>query len=90
MTQGTQSGALRQPQPRGVGWGGRWKGGSGERGHYVYLRLIHTDVLQKPTQYSEAIILKLKINKFQKISRDRCSCEERKKSREQKTGHGEY
>ena len=26
MTQGTQTGAVYQP--RGVGWGGRWEGGS--------------------------------------------------------------
>ena len=31
MSQGTQTGALYQP--RGVGWGGRWEGGSRERGH---------------------------------------------------------
>ena len=29
---------------------------------YVYLRLIHVDVWQKPTQYCKAIILQLKIN----------------------------
>ena len=29
MTQGTQIGALQQS--RGVGWGGRWEGGSGGR-----------------------------------------------------------
>ena len=29
----------------------------------VYLWLIHVDIWQKPTQYCEAIILKLKINK---------------------------
>ena len=31
MSQGTQTGALYQP--RGVGWGGRWGGGSRGRGH---------------------------------------------------------
>ena len=31
MSQGTQTGALHQP--RVVGWGGRWEGGSGRRGH---------------------------------------------------------
>ena len=30
---------------------------------YVYLRLIHGDVRQKPTQHCKAIILQLKINK---------------------------
>ena len=33
---------------------------------YVYLWLIHTDDCQKPTEYSKAIILQLKINKFKK------------------------
>ena len=31
MTQETQTGPLYQPGE--VGWGGRWKGGSGGRGH---------------------------------------------------------
>ena len=35
MTQGTQTGVLYQP--RGVGWGGRWEGGSRGRGQmYTY------------------------------------------------------
>ena len=35
QSQGTQTGALYQP--RGVGWGGRWEGGSTGRGHmYTY------------------------------------------------------
>ena len=38
--------------------GGRFK----REGTYVYLRLIHVDVLQKSTQYYKAIILQLKIN----------------------------
>ena len=33
MSQETQTGALCQP--RGVGWGGRWEGGSKGRG-YMY------------------------------------------------------
>ena len=33
MAQETQTGALYQP--RGVEWGGKWKGGSKERG-YIY------------------------------------------------------
>ena len=38
---------------------------------YIYLQLIHVDVWQKPTQYCEAIILQLKINKskFKKRTR---------------------
>ena len=35
-----------------------------EEGIYVCLQLIHIDVWQKPTQYCKAIILQLKINKF--------------------------
>ena len=42
MSQGTQMGALYQP--RGVGWGGRWEGVSGEKGTCVHLCLIHADV----------------------------------------------
>ena len=39
MSQGTQTRALYQP--RGVGWGGRWEGGSRGRGHmYAYGRFI--------------------------------------------------
>ena len=34
------------------------------RGHRYTLWLIHVDVQEKPKQYCEAIILKLKINKF--------------------------
>ena len=35
LSQGTQPGALYQP--RGVGWGRRWEGGSRGRGHmYTY------------------------------------------------------
>ena len=32
-------------------------------GTYVYLWLIHVNVGQKPTQYSKAVVLQLKINK---------------------------
>ena len=63
MAQKTQTGALHQP--RGVGCGGSWEGGSRGRGH-VYLWLIHVDVWQKPTQYFKAIILQLKINQLGK------------------------
>ena len=41
MAQETQTGALYQP--RGVGWGGRWEGGSKGRG-YMYTYLIHVEV----------------------------------------------
>ena len=40
-------------------------GGNFQReGTYVYLWLMHVDVRQKPTQYCNAIILQLKINKL--------------------------
>ena len=54
VSQETQTGALYQP--RGVGWGGRWEGGSKVR-RYVYLRLIHVEVLQKTAKFCEVIIL---------------------------------
>ena len=53
-------------QPRGVGWGRRWEGDSRGKRH-VYLWLIHIAIWQKPTQYCEAIILQLKINKKETI-----------------------
>ena len=46
----------------GMEVGGRFK----REGTYVHLWLIHNDVWQKPTQYSKAIILQLKVNKFLK------------------------
>ena len=51
---------IKQVHPRGLGGGGRFKG----EGTYVYPRLIHVDAWQKPMQYSKAINLQLKINKF--------------------------
>ena len=50
-------------QPSGLGWRGRWEGGSGW-GIHVYPRLIHVNVWQKPLQYCKVISLQLiKINK---------------------------
>ena len=40
--------------------GGKFK----REGTQVYLWLIHVGVWQKPTQYCEAVILQLKINKL--------------------------
>ena len=45
--------------PWGVGWGGRWEGGSGW-GTRVYPWLIHLTVWQKPPQYCKVISLQLK------------------------------
>ena len=43
----------------GVGWGGRWEGGSGW-GTHVHPWLIHINVWQKPLQYCKVISLQLK------------------------------
>ena len=52
--------------PRGMGWGGRWEGGSGWRTH-VNPWLIHVSVWQKPLQYCKIISLQLiKINEKKK------------------------
>ena len=48
--------------PRGMGWGGRWEGGSGW-GTHVTPWLIHVNVWQKPLQYCKVMSLQLiKIN----------------------------
>ena len=47
---------------RGMGWGGRWKGGSGWETH-VNTWLIHVNVWQNPLKYCKVISLQLiKIN----------------------------
>ena len=58
-------------RPRGMGWGGRWEGGSGWETH-VNPWLIHVNVWQKPLQYCKVISLQLiKINeKNKKIKRN--------------------
>ena len=49
-------------RPRGIGWRGRWEGGSGW-GILVNPWLIHINVWQKPLQYCKVISLQLiKIN----------------------------
>ena len=45
-------------RPRGIGWRGRWEGGSGW-GTHVYSWLIHVNVWQKPLQYCKVISLQL-------------------------------
>ena len=55
-------------RPRGLGWGGRWKGVSGW-GTHVNPWLIHVNVWQKPLQYCKIISLQLiKINEKKKSS----------------------
>ena len=51
---------------RGIGWRGRWEGGSGW-GIHVNPWLIHVNVCQKPLQYCKVISLQLiKINEKKK------------------------
>ena len=53
---------VRLGRPRGMGWGGRWEGGSGWRIH-VNPWLIPVNVWQKPLQYCKVINLQpIKIN----------------------------
>ena len=60
MRQVLRPGALGRP--RGIGWRGRWEGGSGW-GIHVSPWLIHVNVCQKPLQYFKVISLQLiKIN----------------------------
>ena len=60
MRQVLGAGALGRP--RGIGWRGRWEGGSGW-GIHVNPRLIHVNVWQKPLQYCKVISCQLiKIN----------------------------
>ena len=60
MRQVLRAGALGRP--RGMGWRGRWEGGSGW-GTHVNPWLIHFNVWQKPLQYCKVITLQLiKIN----------------------------
>ena len=69
-----QAGCMRQVlgpgalgRPRGIGWRGRWEGGS-RRGIHVYPWLIHVNVWQKPLQYCKVISLQLiKINGKKKV-----------------------
>ena len=60
-----KAGALGRP--RGMGWGGRWEGGSGW-GTHVDPWLIHVNIWQKSLQYCKVISPQLiKINEKKKI-----------------------
>ena len=52
-------------RPSGIGWRGRWEGGSGW-GTHVYPWLIHVNVWQKPLQYCKVISLQLIFKKKKK------------------------
>ena len=73
MRQVPRAGTLRRP--RGMGWGGRWEGGSGW-GTHVSAWLIHVNAWQKPLQYCKVISLQLiKINggkKKRMVEQNRC------------------
>ena len=75
MRQVLGAGALGRP--RGMGWRGRWEGGSGW-GTHVNPWLIHVNVWQKPLQYCKVISLQLiknkeKILKTKKKKKERIS-----------------
>ena len=54
-------------RPRGIGWRGRWKGGSGW-GIHVNPWLIHVSVWQKSLQYCKVISLQLiRINEKKRL-----------------------
>ena len=64
MRQVLRAGALGRP--RGMGWRGRWEGGSGW-GTHVNPWMIHVNVWQKALQYCKVISLQLiKINEEKK------------------------
>ena len=74
-----QDGCMRQVlgpgapgRPRGIGWRGRWEGGSGW-GIHVNPWLIHVNVWQKPLQYCKVISLQLiKTNGKKKSTYNKC------------------
>ena len=66
LRQVLRAGALGRP--RGMGWRGRWEGGSGW-GIHVNPWLIHVNVWQKPLQYCKVISLQLiKINEKKNLN----------------------
>ena len=62
-------------RPRGIGWRGRWEGGS-EWGIHVNPWLIHVNVWQKPLQYCKVISQLIK-NKWEKKNKGEKSVLER-------------
>ena len=71
MRQVLRAGALGKPS--GMGWGGRWEGGSGW-GTHVNPWLIHITIWQKVLQYCKVISLQLiKIN-GKKKHQSVCAC----------------
>ena len=85
MRQVLRAGALGRP--RGIGWRGRWEGGSGW-GTHVNPWLIHVNVWQKPLQYCKVISFQLiKINekiKIKKIKTKKLYCQKKIKKGLQK------
>ena len=72
LSQVLGAGALERP--RGIGWRGRWEGGSGW-GIHVNPWLIHVNVWQKPLQYCKVVSLQLiKINGKKSVNIDKCTC----------------
>ena len=79
MRQVLRSGALGRP--RGMGWGGKWEGGSGW-GTRVNPWLIHVNVWQKPLQYCKVISLQLiKINEKRRSTIIQVNCVSIKQSK---------
>ena len=69
MRQVLGAGALGRPI--GMGWGGRWGGGSGW-GKHVNPWLVHVSVWQKSLQYCKVISLQLiKINRKKKKRKEK-------------------
>ena len=79
MRQVLRAGALGRP--RGMGWGGKWEGGSGW-GTRVNPWLIHVNIWQKPLQYCTVISLQLiKINEKRRSTIIQVNCVSVKQSK---------
>ena len=64
---------------RGIGWRGRWEGGSGW-GTHVNPWLIHFNVRQNPLQYCKVISLQL-IKKKKRKRKKRKKCKKKQKTK---------